>query len=98
MKKLKITSVKAIEKYKIFVSFNDETKGVYDVSSLAGKGVFKTWEEDDNFFKVFINSESGAITWPNDIDIDTYNMYCNIKKISPEEYFNKTHNSEYASY
>jgi hypothetical protein len=89
-------SVKAVEKYKIFIQFNDGTEGVYNLQNCAGKGVFKTWEEDDNFFKVFISSESGAITWPNEIDIDTYNAYCIIRGISPEEFF-KLSKKEYAT-
>ena len=95
--RIKVTSVKAIEKYKIFIQFNDATEGVYDLSNCAGKGVFKTWEEDNNFFKVFISSESGAITWPNEIDIDTYNAYCIIKGINPEDFFklSKLQNASY---
>lgn len=82
----KIISVIPIQKYKLKVEFQDGTKGEYDVSNLAGKGVFKSWDADDNFFKVTIDKESGAITWPGGIDIDTLNAYCKIKGITPEEY------------
>jgi len=85
----KITSVEAITKYKLKVHFTDGAQGIYDVSDLAGNGVFKIWDIDDNFFKVFINKESGAISWPNEIDIDTINAYCTITGISPDKYFNK---------
>ena len=81
----KLVTVKAIEKYKLFVTFSDETKGIYDVSHLAGKGVFKTWDTNNNFFKVFINKESGAVEWPGEIDIDTLNIYCSVKGISMDE-------------
>ncbi len=87
--KLKATSVKALEKYKLFIQFNDETEGVIDLSDIAGKGVFKTWDNDENFNKVFIDEESKAISWPNEIDIDTYNAYFTIHKITPADYFNK---------
>lgn len=83
----KIISVEALKKYKLKVHFSDGTKGIYDVADLAGKGVFKIWDIDDNFFKVFINKESGAISWPGEIDIDTINTYCTIKGISPDKYF-----------
>ncbi|HEV2830374.1 MAG TPA: DUF2442 domain-containing protein [Hanamia sp.] len=78
----KIISVEAITKYKLKVHFNDGTQGMYELSDLAGQGVFKTWDIDNNFFKVFINKESGAISWPGEIDIDTINAYCAIKGIS----------------
>ena len=84
----KIITVEALQKYKLDLRFSDGTKGIYDVEGIAGKGVFKTWDVDENFFKVFI-SESGAISWPGEIDIDTINAYCTMKKISPENYFQK---------
>jgi hypothetical protein len=84
----KVTSVEAIEKYNLKLRFADGTEGVYDVSDIAGKGVFKIWDIDDNFFKVFINKESGAISWPDEFDIDTINAYCTIKGISPDKFFN----------
>jgi len=83
----KITSVEAIAKYKLKLRFVDGTQGEYEISDLAAQGVFKIWEIDDNFFKVFVNKESGAISWPGDIEIDTLNAYCTIKGISPEAYF-----------
>ena len=82
----KVISVKAIQKYKIVVLFNDGTEGVYDLSHLAGKGVFNLWEKDDNFSKVLIDNESGAISWPGEIDLDVRNIYCKIKGIPTDKY------------
>jgi hypothetical protein len=84
-----VISVKALEKYKLFVQFGNGEKGILDLSHLAGKGVFKNWDNDNHFFEVFINSKSKAITWPGEIDIDTYDAYFKIKKLTPEEYFNQ---------
>ena len=84
----KIKSVEALEKYKLKVSFLDGIHGVYDISDVAEKGVFKIWDIDNNFFNVFINKESGAISWPGEIEIDTINAYCTIKGISPDKLFN----------
>ncbi len=83
----KIISVEAIEKYKLKIKFADQTSGIYDVSDLAGKGVFKIWDTNDNFLKAVVNADSGAISWPGEIEIDTINAYCSIKGISPEAYF-----------
>lgn len=92
----KIKSIKAIEKYKLKIQFLDGIGGVYDVSVLAGKGVFKIWDRENNFFEVFINQASGAISWPGGIDIDTINAYCSIKGISAEKYFqNKIEHATY---
>jgi hypothetical protein len=81
-----IISVTAIGKYKLYVRFSDASEGEYDVSHLAGKGVFKSWETDNNFSKVSINTESGAITWPGELDIDTINVYCKIKGLDVDAY------------
>lgn len=92
----KIIKVKAIQKYKIEVDFNDGTHGVYDLSHLSGKGVFKQWDKDDNFSKVFISKESGAISWEDEIDLDTLNIYCAIKGISPDSFLERqTHHASY---
>jgi|SRR5579871_6788187 len=94
--KIKILSVDPLEGYKLFIRFNEGSEGVLDVSDLAGKGVFKTWEDDNNFYKVFVSNESRAITWPGDIDIDTLNAYFTIKNINPDDYFKKE--KEHATY
>ena len=86
MKFPKITSVTAIGKYKLYVRFSDGSEGEYDVSHLAGKGVFKSWDTDNNFSKVSINTESGAINWPGDLDIDTISVYCKIKDLDVDAY------------
>ena len=92
----KIKSVTAIGKYKLYVRFSDASEGEYDVSHLAGKGVFKSWDTNNNFSKVFISTESGAITWPGELDIDTINAYCKIKGVEVDEYLNsKQHHAAY---
>jgi hypothetical protein len=88
MKFPEIISVTAIGKYKIYVRFSDATEGEYDVGHLADKGVFKSWDADNNFSKVSINTESGAITWPGELDIDTINAYCQIKGLDVDTYLN----------
>ncbi len=81
-----VEKVLPIEKYKLAVTFNDGKVGVVDLSHLAGEGVFKTWDEEDNFSKVFISEESKAITWLGGIDIDTYNIYSTISGLHPKEF------------
>lgn len=79
-----VISVAAIKKYKIEVCFDDGTKGTYDLKHKAGSGVFREWDNQNHFFEVFINPESGAITWPGELDIDTITVYCTVKNISVE--------------
>lgn len=94
--KIKAISVNALGKYKIHVSFNDGTDGILDLASLSGKGVFISWDVDDNFNKVFISEDSGVISWPEEIDIDVYNAYFQINNINPSDYFQSE--KKYAQY
>lgn len=82
----KIIEVQPLEKYKIKVQFDDGLSGVLDLSDLAEKEAFRLWDEDDNFNKAYIDQESGAIAWPCNLDIDTLNIWLQIKNISYEEY------------
>ena len=82
----KIISIAVLEKYKVRLTFNDETEGVVDLSDLAGKGVFKAWDINENFSKAFIDKESGAVSWPGNLDIDSLNCYLQIKGLTYAEY------------
>src|SRR4051812_10664147 len=64
----KVITVRAIEKYKIFLKYDDGTEGILDLSDAAGKGVFKYWDINDNFFKVYIDKETDGIAWSNELD------------------------------
>ena len=91
-----INKIKVIDKYKISVSFDDGTEGIVDLSHLAGKGIFRYWDEGDNFEKVFINQENNAIAWNDAIEIDTLNCYLTIRGIDFNEYINSTKKDNYA--
>ncbi len=91
----KVKSVTAVKNYLLHVVFTDTTKGDYDVSHLAGKGVFKSWDADNNFYKVFINPESGSISWPGELDIDTICVYCAINNLDVDSYLSQSYHAAY---
>lgn len=91
----KVKSVNAVKNYLLRVVFIDNTKGDYDVSHLAGKGVFKSWDLDNNFYKVFIDPESGTISWPGELDIDTINVYCSINNLDVDPYLSQSFHAAY---
>lgn len=96
MADIKPIKVNAIEKYQIFIEFNDQTQGIVDLQHLASKGVFKYWDFGDNFSKVFINEENNAIAWTETIEIDTLNCYLLIRGINFNEYINVNKSENYA--
>ncbi|MBN1316157.1 MAG: DUF2442 domain-containing protein [Anaerolineales bacterium] len=69
-------SVKPLSEYKIWLEYSDGTSGVVDLSHLAGKGVFKYWDNDANFERVSIG-ESGENAWSEEIDLYPDALYEN---------------------
>lgn len=51
------------------------------LAHLKGKGLFKAWENEENFKAVKIDPESHAISWGPDIDICPDNIYFEILKM-----------------
>lgn len=60
--------------YKLYVEFEDGTKGTIDLSKWVGKGVFASWSDEANF-KVFIITTDKKLQWSNDIDMDPDAFY-----------------------
>lgn len=83
-----------MDNYQLSVLFDDGLDGIIDVGHLAGKGVFKAWDVNDTFKKVYINRQNNSISWTGEIDIDTLNVYCTIKGISPQNFLQQ---KEYAT-
>ena len=81
----KVINVKPLDVYKIYLEYNDETRGTIDLSHLKQKGVFAWWDEADNFSKVYVDN-SGAIAWNEDLDIDSLSCYLKIINKTFEEY------------
>lgn len=60
--------------FKLFIKFSDGNEGVVDLSDLAGKGVFKVWDNSDLFNRAYID-ETGAIAWNDELDICSDALY-----------------------
>ena len=61
--------------YRIWVQYEDGVEGELDLSHLAGKGVFKAWNDRAYFEGVHINEEGGCVCWGippggSDMEID----------------------------
>ena len=78
--------VKALPNFRIWLRYDDGTQGETDLSDLAGRGVFKAWDDAAVFGAVRLGSH-GAIEWGSDLDICPDAMYLRLTGQSPEEYF-----------
>lgn len=74
--------VTAIKKYSITIMYDDGTSGEIDLSHLSGKGVFKAWDKNDFFSKVYIDKQSKSISWNDIIQLCPNTLYFKLKKTS----------------
>ncbi len=77
---MKPIKVKAIEKYRIWVQFDNGISGEADISDVAGKGIFKLWDKGNTFNRVFINRETDGIAWNEELEICPETIYLQILK------------------
>ncbi|MCX6352971.1 MAG: DUF2442 domain-containing protein [Bacteroidetes bacterium] len=71
----KVTQVKALDNYLLWVEFADGKQGKIDLSNLKGKGVFAYWDDYEKFKNVYIDSETMAIAWSEELDICPTTIY-----------------------
>lgn len=71
----RIVEVEARRGYRVWVRFEDGVEGEVDLSALVGKGVFRQWEEEGEFEKVYVDSETWTIAWPGGIDLAPDALY-----------------------
>jgi hypothetical protein len=80
----KITEVKPLENYRVWIKFSDGIEGTVDISELVGKGVFSAWEDVAFFNSVFIDQESHTIAWQGGIDLCPDNLYAKVLGVEPQ--------------
>ena len=80
----KIRVAEARENFQLFLSFDDGISGIVDLSEYRGKGVFGYWNDDANFkkFEIVWN----AITWNENLDLNTLNLHLTITNKTFEKY------------
>lgn len=82
----KITKVKALEDYRLELTFDDGVFGTVDLADLVGKGVFALWRDRHVFQQVRIGS-SGELIWGDQVDLCPDSLYLKVTGKKPEELF-----------
>ncbi len=72
------------EGYRIYVEYDDGACGEVDLSDVAGKGIFKAWDDRAFFERVYV-TEFGAIGWSDELDICPDQVYFDLTGKTPEE-------------
>lgn len=71
--------------YKLYVEFEDGTRGVIDLQKWKGKGVFRAWNDEENFKRFKITADK-KIEWNEEIDMDPDAFYLQLIGKTFEEY------------
>jgi len=79
----RIVSAEARDGYRLWVRFEDGSQGEVDLGDLVGRGVFASWTDRAVFERVFIDEESGTVTWPGGVDLAPDGLYQEITDRQP---------------
>ncbi|MBI3983556.1 MAG: DUF2442 domain-containing protein [Gemmatimonadetes bacterium] len=83
---IRLVEVKPGSGYRIWLRYEDGTKGTVELSGLAGRGVFEAWKDRAVFEAVRI-TEHGAPEWPGGLDLCADALYMRLTGKAPEEVF-----------
>ena len=78
--------VKPLSDYRIWIRYADGTEGEVDLSHLAGRGVFRLWEDEQQWNDVRI-ADDDAIRWSEEVELCPDAIYLKLTGQSPEEAF-----------
>lgn len=82
----KILEVTVLDGYRLELVFEDGERGVVDLGSYAGKGVFEAWNDVNEFRAVKIGSY-GELSWGETIDLCPDALYLEVTGKRPEDIF-----------
>jgi hypothetical protein len=82
----KLIQVKAVDQYLIWLKYDDNTEGQVDLTHLKDKPVFKKWENSEFFNKVYIDAETQAVAWDENIELCPDSLYLKIKRQSFQQW------------
>ena len=89
---MKITEAKPVDRFHVFLRFDNGASGVVDLSRFAGRGVFSAWLDEGVFEQLSI-SAAGALQWPGDLDLCPDSIYLQMLGKSAAEVFPALHDS-----
>ena len=82
----KLKTARALEAFRVELVFTDGTRGIADLSDLAGHGVFQAWADPAVFRDVRIGP-SGELVWPGQLDLCPDALYLRITGKKAEDVF-----------
>ena len=81
----KLVEVKASEGYRVWLLYDNGVSGELDLSYLAGKGVFKAWDDTQFFKGVYLLPYGEGIAWSEQLDMGADSLYLYLTGLLPED-------------
>ena len=79
----KITAMKVLENYRVWLRFNDGVEGEVDFSQKPRSGVYAAWASYDNFRKARIG-DCGELLWDSQLDFCPDSLWLQVTGQKPE--------------
>jgi hypothetical protein len=84
----KITQLKVLENYRVWLRFNDGIEGEVDFSKKPRTGVYAGWMNYDNFRQVRIG-DCGELMWNDQVDFCPDSLWLQVTGQKPEALLNQ---------
>jgi hypothetical protein len=76
-----VKNAACLREYKIYIEFEDGTKGILDLNRIGGRGeVFAPLAEKQYFCKMRVDPQLDTIVWPNGADLSPEVLYDKVKQ------------------
>ena len=85
-----VVELEVLERYKLWLRFDDGASGIVDLSdSAALGGVFAAWTDQDFWRSAHIVADSGAVAWGDgtEVDVCPQSLYLDVTGQSFDEEF-----------
>ncbi len=79
----KITALKVLDNYRVWLRFNDGAEGEVDFSSKRRSGIFGIWNRYENFRAARIG-DSGELIWNDQLDLCPDSLWLQVTGQDPE--------------
>lgn len=82
----RVKKAKTLDSFRVSIEFDDGKLGIVDLGHLAGKGVFRLWNDRKVFESMTVGSE-GELRWGDQIDLCPDSLYLKVTGMAPEDMF-----------
>ena len=85
----KITAIKVLDDYRVWLRFNDGVEGEVDFSRKPRTGVFAAWNSYENFRQAHIG-DCGELLWDSQLDFCPDSLWLQVTGQKPEVLLDQT--------